>query len=72
MIEITLKGLLEVISSQKVITINLFNENNLLLITFGLSGYDCLDDFLLDDKVTKIEIVNVNTINVVIDTSQNN
>lgn len=72
MIEITLQGLLKVISSQKVITVNLYDENDLLLITFGLPGYDCLDDFLLDDEVKKLEIVNMNTINITIDTSLNN
>ena len=66
---ITLEGLLKVITSQKVITVNLYNENDLLLISFGLPGYDCLDDFLLDDEVTKLEITNLYNINITIDTS---
>lgn len=66
-----LQGLLQAIVSPKPITVNLFNENDLLLITFGLPGYDCLDDFLLDDEVTKIEIVTLYNINVTIDTSNN-
>lgn len=68
---ITLEGLLKVISSTKDITINLFDENNLLLITFGLKGYECLDNFLCDDEVIKIEIINIATLNITIDTSNN-
>jgi hypothetical protein len=66
---ITLEGLLKVIVSQKIITVNLYDENDLLLISFGLPGYDCLDDFLLDDEVTKLEITNLYNINITIDTS---
>ena len=69
---ITLEGLLSVIdSSDKDIKVNLFNEQGLLLITFILKGYECLDDFLEDDEVTKIEIVNNTTLNITIDTSRN-
>ena len=67
-----LQGLLKAIVSPKTVTINLFDENDLLLISFGLPGYDCLDDFLLDDEVTKIEIVTLYNLNVTIDTSNNN
>ena len=70
-IKITLEGLLSVIESTKPITINLYNEENLLLITFVMSGYDCLDDFLCDDEVKKVKIVNLNTLDVTIDTSLN-
>ena len=68
---ITLKGLLSVITSDKEITVNLFSEEGLLLITFILNGYECLDDFLEDDEVTKIEFPKYNTINVTIDTTKN-
>lgn len=68
---ITLKGLLSVIDSEKDIKVNLFSEEGLLLITFVLKGYECLDDFLEDDEVTKIEIVNNTTLNITIDTSNN-
>ena len=71
MTQITLEGLLKVIKSDKTITVNLYNESDLLLITFGLPGYDCLDDFLLDDEVTKLEIINLLTLNITIDTSKN-
>lgn len=66
---ITLEGLLKVITSTKVITVNLYNENDLLLITFGLPGFDCLDDFLLDDEVTKLKISNLYELDITIDTS---
>lgn len=68
---ITLEGFLKVIFTTKPITINLFNENDLLLISFELAGYQALDDFLADDKVIKIEFKALNTINVTIDTSNN-
>jgi len=67
-IKITLEGLLSVIESTKPITINLYNEENLLLITFVMAGFECLDDFLCDDEVTKIKIVNLNTLDITIDT----
>lgn len=68
---ITLEGLCQTISSTKNITINLFDEKNLLLITFVLAGYKSIDDFLMDDEVIKIEIINTTLINVTIDTSLN-
>jgi len=76
-IKITLEGLLSVIDSSKALTVNLYQQGldekvgDLLLISFGLPGYDCLDDFLLDDEVTKIVIKSVNAIDVTIDTSLN-
>ena len=67
-----LQNLLRAIySPTKTIQIDLFNENNLLMISFALPGYDCLDDFLLDDTVTRIEIVSLTKLNITIDTSQN-
>ena len=78
---ITLEGLLKTITSTKPITINLYHmvQEDLevepvktLLITFLLPGYDCIDDFLMDDEVKSIEIVNSTNINIVIDTSLNN
>ena len=70
-IEITLEGFLSVIKSTKPIMVNLFNENELLLISFELAGYNALDDFLMDDEVTGIEFKTPNIINVSIDTSKN-
>ena len=68
---IILEGLLSVIESEKPITINLYDENNLLLIKFELPGYKSLDDFLEDDEVTKIKINNLYNLDVYIDTSKN-
>ena len=68
---IDLKGLLSVIVSEKPITINLFNEKNLLLITFVLPGYRYLEDVYEEDPVTRIEIKNLSTLNITIDTSAN-
>ena len=63
-----LKGLLKTLKSKKTITINLFDEKGLLIISFNQPGYEALDDFLLDDEVTDIEIVNLFCVNVTIDT----
>lgn len=77
---ITLEGLLKTITSTKSITINLYHmvqedpevePVKTLLITFLLPGYDCIDDFLMDDEVKSIEIVNSTNINILIDTSLN-
>ena len=70
-IEITLKGLLSVIESTKPITINLYDENDLLIITFGLPGYSALEDTLEADEVTKIVIRNLYTLDVYINTANN-
>ena len=61
---ITLKGLLSVIESVKPITVNLFDENDLLLITFVLPGYPCLEDELEDREVAKLKINNLTNIDV--------
>ena len=66
-----LKGLLQALVSKKTITINLFDEKGLLIISFNQPGYDALDDYLLEDIVTKIEIVNLFCLNVTIDTEPN-
>ena len=74
---ITLEGLLKTIVSTKDITINLYRvegtdpETKTLLITFLLPGYYCIDDFLMDDEVKEIKIINSTTIEIVIDTSLN-
>ena len=70
-ISITLGGLLKVIDSEKPITINLYDENDLLLITFNHLGYECLDNFLCDDEIIKVVIKNLYTLNITIDTSKN-
>lgn len=66
---ITLSGLLSVIKSEKIIKVNLYDSDDLLKISFDLPGYQSLDNFLEECEVTKIEIVNMTTMNVYIDTS---
>lgn len=69
--DINLKGILSVIVSEKPITINLFNEKNILLITFVQPGYKMLEDVYEEDPVTRVEIKNLSTLNITIDTSAN-
>jgi hypothetical protein len=66
---INLEGLLTTIESDKTITVNLYNSSDLLLITFGLPGYDSLDDELLELPVRKIRITNATNISVYLGTS---
>ena len=77
---ITFEGLLKTIKSTKDITINLYHMVQTdpevepvkeLLITFLLPGYNSIDDFLMDDEVKEIKIINSTTIEIVIDTSLN-
>lgn len=72
---ITLKGLLQtIVSPNKTVTINLYHmidDVKTALIIFLLPGYECIDDFYMDDEVKEIEIVDSRTINIVIDTSLN-
>lgn len=63
-----LQGFLKALVSKKPVTINLFDEKGLLLISFNQEGWKSLDDFLCDDEVIKIEINNLFNINVTIDT----
>ena len=63
---ITLSSLLSVIESTKVITVNLYDENNLLLITFDLPGYACLEDALEERQVAKLKINNLTNIDVIL------
>ena len=67
--KITLEGLLSVIKSVKPITVNLLDQDGLEIITFILPGYKALDDFLEDDEVLEVELVNLGNIKVKIDTS---
>lgn len=65
---ITLSGLLSVIHSEKIIKVNLYDSEDLLKISFDLPGYESLDNSLEECEVTKIEIVNMTTMNVYINT----
>jgi len=66
---ITLSGLLSVIKSEKIIKVNLYDSEDLLKISFDLPGYAALEDQLEECEVTKIEIVNMTTMNVYINTT---
>jgi len=59
-----LEGLLSIIKSEKIITVNLFDENDLLLITFHLPGYEHIEEDLLLREVAELKIVSLNTINI--------
>ena len=60
----TLTNLLSVIKSTRDITINLYDENNLLLISFEYTGYKCLDDDLENREVQEIDIVTLSNIKI--------
>lgn len=60
----TLEKLLTALVSNNPITVNLYDEKGLLLITFGHPGYDSLDDELLTREVSELEIQNVKSIRV--------
>lgn len=60
----TLEKLLTALVGDNSLTVNLYNEKGLLLITFGHPGYDSLDDELLTREVSELEIQNVKSIRV--------
>ena len=64
---ITLKGLLSVIKSERIIKVNLYDTEEILRISFDLPGFAALEDKLEESEVTGIEIVNMTTMNVYID-----
>ena len=66
---VILEQFFSVVELIKPITVNLFDEKGLLLITFNFDGYKALDDFLSDDRIIKIEYPNLTTLNIQIDTS---
>ena len=64
---ITLKGLLSVIKSERIIKVNLYDTEEILRISFDLPGFAALEDKLEESEVTRIEIINMTTMNVYID-----
>ena len=66
---VILEQFFPVVNLLKPMTVNLFDEKGLLLITFNFEGYNALDDFLSDDRIIQIEYVNLTTLNIQIDTS---
>jgi hypothetical protein len=65
---ITLGGFLAALESAKPITINLFKQQDeLLLITFIKDGYEALEDSLEASEVKRIVLKNMNTLDVYIE-----
>ena len=62
-----LKDFLAASVSTKVITVNLYDEKGLILITFNLPGYACLDDNLEERTIKSWTINNMTSINVTLD-----
>ena len=62
-----LKEFLAAAVSTKTITVNLFDEKGLMLITFNLPGYGCLDDTLEERTVKSWTINSLTNINVTLD-----
>lgn len=60
----TLEKLLTALVGDNSLTVNLYNEKGLLLITFGHPGYDSLDDELLTREVSELEIQSVKSIRI--------
>ena len=60
----TLTELLSNKEKKKVITVNLYDSESLLLITFSLPGYSHLDDELEATEVDKVKINGITNIDV--------
>ena len=65
-----LKDFLAASVSTKTITVNLYDEKQLLLITFNLPGYSCLDDELEEREIKSWTINNLTSINVILKDEQ--
>ena len=62
----TLKDYLAASVSTGVITVKLYDENDLLLISFNLQGYHCLDDELENRTIKSWTINSLTSISVVL------
>ena len=60
----TLESLLVTLRSSKKIMVDLYNNADLLIVTFNLPGYDAIDDELLAKEVKSIELPAVNSIKI--------
>ena len=63
----TLRDFLAASVSTKPITVNLYDEKQLLLITFNLPGYSQLDDTLEERTVKSWTINSLTNINVILE-----
>ena len=60
----TLQSLLEALRSEKKIYINLYNNSNLLLISFNLPGYESVSPALLAEEVKTLELPAINEVKI--------
>lgn len=60
----TLESLLAALRSEKKIFVDLFDNNNLLLISFNLPGYESVNAELLAREVKSIELPAINSIKI--------
>ena len=60
----TLESLLEALRSDKKIYIDLYDNANLLLISFNLPGYQSVDPTLLATDVKSIDLPAINTMKI--------
>ena len=56
---------------ETTIMVSLYDANELLLITFNLAGYDNLDDWLVNEMIDKIIIINTKEIKIILKDSNN-
>lgn len=61
---IELQELCSIITCSTRATVNLYDNNNLLLIAFNIEGYESLDDELLTRTVTKLQILSDKSISI--------
>ena len=60
----TLESLLAALRSEKKIFVDLFDNSNLLLISFNLPGYESVSADLLAREVKSIELPAINSIKI--------
>lgn len=60
----TLESLLKALRTEKKIYINLYNNANLLLISFNLPGYESVSPTLLAEEVKTLELPAINEVKI--------
>lgn len=56
-------------SNKGRIVVNIYNEKEEILISFILMGWECLNDFICDDKVISISFKSTTEIDIKVDTT---
>jgi len=59
-----LESLLAALRSEKKIFVDLYSNNNLLLISFNLPGYEAVSAELLAKEVKSVELPAINTVKI--------